>query len=368
MFLNKIILTNFKNYEQENFTFSPQINGIVGLNGVGKTNLLDAIYYLCLTKSRFFALDPDVMLKGQDFFRVEGVFTKEGKTEKIVAKVQPRKKKVFERGDVPYKSLSQHVGQFPVVMITPDDTDLAREGSETRRRFMDITLSQCNQTYLHSLMDYNKILEQRNAILRGLDYMYTAEDSIPLLDIYEEQMEEPALAIYQTRRIFVQNFATVFADLYKRISGDRENVTCVYDSQLHFQDFAKLIRSNRAKDLVLKRTVTGIHKDDLLFTMDDKSVKRFGSQGQLKSFVLSLKLAQYELLKDIKKVEPILLLDDIFDKLDENRVRNLLELLIERGFGQIFITDTDEKRLESIVKTLNTDFKKITIDNGKILN
>jgi DNA replication and repair protein RecF len=216
-------------------------------------------------------------------------------------------------------------------------------------------------------MDYNKILEQRNAILRGLDYMYTAEDSIPLLDIYEEQMAEPALAIYQTRRIFVQSFATVFADLYKRISGDRENVTCVYESQLHFQNFAQLIRSNRAKDLVLKRTVTGIHKDDLLFTMDDKSVKRFGSQGQLKSFVLSLKLAQYELLKAIKNVEPILLLDDIFDKLDENRVRNLLELLIERGFGQIFITDTDEKRLESIVKTLNTDFKKITIENGKVL-
>jgi DNA replication and repair protein RecF len=180
-------------------------------------------------------------------------------------------------------------------------------------------------------------------------------------------MEEPALAIYQTRRMFVHNFTSVFAEFYKKISGDRENVTCVYESQLHFQDFCKLIRSNRAKDLVLKRTVTGIHKDDLLFTMDDKSVKRFGSQGQLKSFVLSLKLAQYELLKEIKEVNPILLLDDIFDKLDENRVRNLLELLIERGFGQIFITDTDEKRLESIVKTLNTDFKKFTIQDGKIL-
>ena len=366
MHLEKLILTHFKNYASQNFTFCERINCFVGLNGTGKTNLLDAIYYLCMSKSYFLSSDLDVILRGADFMRLEGHFKRQNKAEKIVAKVQARKKKVLEKNDVVYAALSEHIGFLPVVLFAPDDTLLAKEGSEERRRFVDTALSQIDNQYLINLIFYNKILEQRNALLKKKD-IPTTENKLPLaknqdsteqlLDVYDKQMSEPARYIYEKRKNFIDEFIPIFNKVYNHISGGRESVRIMYQSPLIEDSLTKLLRNSREKDRILQRTTVGIHKDDFIFDIDDKPLKRFGSQGQLKSFVIGLKLAQFEILRGVKKEIPILLLDDIFDKLDDTRVENLLQLIVNQPFGQIFISDTHEERINDIVKNLNTDFK-----------
>ena len=365
MHIEKITLTNFKNYASQTFTFGERINAFVGLNGMGKTNLLDAIYYLCMCKSHFLASDSDVILRGADFLRVEGLIQKKKQREKIVAKVQARRKKVFERNDVPYSVLSDHIGFLPVVMIAPDDTELVKEGSEGRRRFLDNTLSQLDNNYLTNLIYYNRILEQRNSLLKkSLDEGVNKElDN--LLTIYDSQLLPSAAYIFKKRKQFIQDFEPVFNEIYQKIADLRETVMIEYESQLNSENRDKDLWTNsREKDKILQRTTIGIHRDDLVFGMGDKSVKKFGSQGQLKSFVIALKLAQYEILRGVKTESPILLLDDIFDKLDENRVRNLLQLILNQSFGQIFITDTHEVRMNAILESSDTDFKVFFIDNG----
>ena len=365
MHIEKITLTNFKNYASQTFTFGERINAFVGLNGMGKTNLLDAIYYLCMCKSHFLASDSDVILRGADFLRVEGVIQKKKQREKIVAKVQARRKKVFERNDVPYSVLSDHIGFLPVVMIAPDDTELVKEGSEGRRRFLDNTLSQLDNNYLTNLIYYNRILEQRNSLLKkSLDEGVNKElDN--LLTIYDSQLLPSAAYIFKKRKQFIQDFEPVFNEIYQKIADLRETVMIEYESQLNSENRDKDLWTNsREKDKILQRTTIGIHRDDLVFGMGDKSVKKFGSQGQLKCFVIALKLAQYEILRGVKTESPILLLDDIFDKLDENRVRNLLQLILNQSFGQIFITDTHEVRMNAILESSDTDFKVFFIDNG----
>lgn len=379
MYLEKLILTHFKNYASQSLTFSEGINCFVGLNGMGKTNLLDAIYYLCMCKSYFLSSDLDVIqfnsehsdsniiesIKRADFMRLEGHFQKNNRREKIVAKVQPRKKKMIEKNDVLYAGLSDHIGFLPVVMFAPDDTLLAKEGSEERRRFIDTALSQIDNQYLTNLIFYNKILEQRNALLKKIDE--NGSDTEGVLDVYDQQMNDPAQYIFEKRRAFIDIFTPVFNTIYRKISGEREAVKIIYKSFLVGDSLTNLIKKSREKDRILQRTTVGIHKDDLMFEIDDKPLKRFGSQGQLKSFVISLKLAQYEILRGAKQETPILLLDDIFDKLDDERVSNFLQLIVNQSFGQIFITDTHAGRINDIIKKLHPNFKIFIIEKGDVV-
>lgn len=366
MHLKKLILTNFKNYELQEISFSQQLNGFVGKNGMGKTNMLDAIYYLCMCKSQFGIIDRFVKRHEADFFRLEGHFLRKEKKENIIAKVIPRKRKDIERNKVVYKKLSEHVGLLPIVFIAPDDTMIVKEGSEERRRFLDNTLSQLDSQYLEYLILYNRILQQRNASLKKMAAERTYNEA--LIQVYNAQLLQPARYIHQKRKTFLQNFSPIFQQFYEKISGGTEAVSCTYQSKLNDMDLAELLEEAMEKDRILQRTTVGTHKDDLVFKINGFPLKKFGSQGQLKSFVLALKLAQYELLKQEKEVPPILLLDDIFDKLDENRVQHLIQLLLENDFGQIFITDTHEQRLEEIVQKFSEDYRMFVIEHGAVKN
>ncbi|MCC6725924.1 MAG: DNA replication and repair protein RecF, partial [Saprospiraceae bacterium] len=347
MHLQQIKLTNFRNYEFETVEFSERLNLISGLNGMGKTNLLDAVYYLCMSKSHFQSTDKNVVRKGEGFFRLEGQFFIE-KSEKVVAKVIPGKQKTFERNDAPYTRLSDHVGFLPVVFLAPDDTALALEGSEERRRFIDNTLCQLDPLYLDALVNYNRILDKRNAALKKFGEQGSFNPI--LLETYNSQLEPTALLIYEKRHWFIGQFQPVFNMFYKNISDEAEPVECEYHSQLAGSNFMELLEKSVEKDRFLERTTVGIHKDDLVFSMKSFPLKRFASQGQLKSFVLAMKLAQNELLRQQKNKKPLLLLDDLFDKLDDKRVAQLIELLVKGDFGQVFITDTHPERAEDMAK------------------
>jgi DNA replication and repair protein RecF len=361
--LKNIILTNFKNYESQALEFSPFLNCFSGFNGMGKTNILDAIYYLCLIRSRFGLLDHGLCRKGTDFFRLEGHFQRAQDTARIVAKVQPRKKKQIECNDVPYPTISDHVGQFPVVFIGPDDTTIISEGSEERRRFVDNTLSQLSADYLRKLMQYNKLLQQRNALLKQGAEQRRFDQA--LMHIYDEQLVPLGMALYRYRVDFMDNFSPLVQQTYARIAGDQESIALAYQSALHTHTLAELLSSSREKDKQLQRTSEGIHRDDLALQINGMPLKRFGSQGQLKSFVLALKLAQYKYLEQEKKIKPMLLLDDIFDKLDALRVAQLLQLLHMNNFGQVFITDTDEIRVSGIIREFDADFRHYRINSGQ---
>lgn len=364
MEITQLILTNFKNYEKESFQFSPQINCLVGRNGMGKTNLLDSIYYLCMGKSYFVPNDRYLSLHDTDFFRLEGHFQRETKSEKIVAKVIPQKKKELERNDIAYAKLSEHIGFLPVVIIIPDDTLLATEGSEARRRFLDNTICQLDPLYLKHLIQYQKVLRQRNAALKQMGESGRFQES--LLEVYDLQLQAPGLYINQKRENFVEDFNPILAEMYQTISGGAERANCRYRSPLQKEpDLLELLRRHREKDRVLHRTTTGPHRDDLVFNLDDLPLKRYASQGQLKSYILALKLAQYELIKQNKNQRPLLLLDDIFDKLDHHRVDQLLALLLNGDFGQIFITDTDQKRVSQMIESKDCNYREFLITKGK---
>jgi len=357
--LKKIKLTNFKNYPSATFEFDDKLNCIVGNNGMGKTNLLDSIYYLCMGKSHFSLPDKNVVLHQEDFFRLEGNFLLNDNKHKLVAKVIPGKKKVIENNDVPYQKLMEHIGLFPVVMIVPDDTRLATEGSEGRRKFLDNALSQLDKEYLLQLVRYHSLLKQRNAALKQFAKSKTFD--YKLIKTYSEQMASPAKIIFDKRKVFVENWLPEFLKLYALISGESEQVDCKYVSKLSEADFMYLTEEAEEKDRILARTTVGIHKDDLDFQIEGYPLKKFASQGQLKSFVLAAKLALYEILKSTKKCSPIFLLDDIFDKLDKHRVKHLLKLLIDKEIGQVFISDTHEDRVVEIVKEFDVSHKRFVI-------
>lgn len=330
---------------------------------MGKTNLLDAIYYLCMGKSYFNTPDSLMAKHGEAFFRLEGHFERNGKKERIVAKVIPRKKKELERNGLAYQRLSEHVGLLPVVMIAPDDTYLVREGSEARRSFLDNTLSQIDNAYLNQLITYNKLLKQRNALLKQFGEHGRYDRA--MVEVYDQQMLAPAQAIHNARSAFMQGFQPLVQQAYAQISGEAESIDCTYRSKLTDTPFSALLAEAAEKDRILQRSTVGPHKDDLVFEIGGYPLKRFASQGQLKSFVLSLKLAQYQVLREEKKVPPLLLLDDIFDKLDGQRVTQLLRLLQQQAFGQAFITDTDETRLSAIIRETGQPFLKYRITQGQ---
>jgi len=360
--LDKLTLAHFKNYSQQDLSFSPRVNAFVGLNGMGKTNLLDAIYYLCMTKSNFSLPDSAVIQHDADFFRLDGHFTRHDRSERIVAKIQPRKKKVIERNRVPYDKLSEHIGLLPVVFITPDDTLLVTEGSEIRRRFLDNTLSQIDTVYLNHLIVYNRLLKQRNALLKKWGDQGGYDRN--LLQVYDQQMLEPANYIFEQRMAFAKKVTPLFQAMHQQISGGYETVGLAYQSQLQKQSLAQWWQDNAEKDRILQRTTAGIHKDDFHFTIHDHALKRYASQGQLKSYVLALKLAQFKMLHTDPNLPPILLLDDIFDKLDTRRVTQLLELLVDGRFGQIFITDTHQDRTAAIIRELDAPFQRFLVEEG----
>ncbi|GGF74318.1 DNA replication/repair protein RecF [Wenyingzhuangia marina] len=356
MHLQKLSLVNYKNITSENFDFDAKINCFIGNNGVGKTNVLDAIYYLSYTKSYFNAVATQNIKHGEEFFLIEGDYLLEDeRLEKIVCSLKKGTKKIVKRNGKSYEKFSDHIGNFPLVIISPSDRDLIIEGSETRRKFMDGVISQQDNTYLQNLVNYNKILTQRNALLK----YFAANRTFDALNlsVYNEQLLELSDYIYEKRVWFLKEFAPIFNECYQEISNSKEEVGLLYKTQLDEAPLLELFEQNLGKDRMLQYTSVGIHKDDLQFELNGYPIKKFGSQGQQKSYLIALKLAQFEFMKQVTGKKPILLFDDIFDKLDENRVTQVINLVNKDHFGQIFITDTHGDRTENVVKRTDQPYK-----------
>lgn len=355
MILNSLSLLNYKNFESQDFSFDHKINCFVGANGIGKTNVLDAIYHLSFGKSYFNPIASQNIRHGEEFFVVEGVFEKEHREEKIVVSLKKGQKKMIKRNSKAYEKFSDHIGFIPLVIISPADRDLIIEGSDTRRKFIDSVISQSDKNYLHQLISYHKVLQQRNALLKyfALNNTFNAQT----LEVYNEQLHGYGSEIFSIRKAFLDTFIPIFKTRYNAISNHQEPVNLSYKSDLFDDDLNTLLKSNINKDKALQYTSVGIHKDDLNFEIDGFPIKKFGSQGQQKSFLIALKLAQFDFIKQKGGVSPILLLDDIFDKLDENRVAQIIELVDNENFGQLFISDTHAERTENIIKQVHQSYK-----------
>nr|WP_288932935.1 DNA replication/repair protein RecF [uncultured Allomuricauda sp.] len=355
MFLRHLSLVNYKNFDSKTLEFDPVINCLVGDNGVGKTNVLDAIYHLCFGKSYFNPVSTQNIMHGTDFFVVEGEFEKLNRTEKILCSFKKGTKKVIKRNGKPYEKFSEHIGFLPLVIISPSDRDLILEGSETRRKFMDGVISQSDKVYLQNLIKYNKVVSQRNSLLKYFAANRTFDRDT--ISIYNEQMNTLGTAIHQKRVEFIESFLPIFKEQYQNISEKDEQIDLSYESQLSDDSLLNLLEKNIEKDRALQYTSVGVHKDDLSFTIAGHPIKKFGSQGQQKSFLIALKLAQFHFIKQLADTTPILLLDDIFDKLDENRVSHIVGLVKDDNFGQIFISDTHADRTEDVVKNIHQSYK-----------
>jgi DNA replication and repair protein RecF len=342
--LKHISLTQFKNYQHRVINFKERIIGISGRNGVGKTNLLDAIHYLCFTKSYFTRLDGNNVLQGHGGFRLEGEFEIWDKQEKAICILRENGKKEFSINDQVYEKFSQHIGHYPCVIIAPDDIQVITGGSDERRRFIDTLLSQLDADYLQQLIAYNKILQQRNSLLRS--FTETGSRDLSLLSVLDGQLLKPGEKVFEKRREFLVSFLPLAKQFYNEISKQFENINLFYNSELLQASFAELLNANQSKDMIAMRTVSGIHRDDLEFNLNEQPFKNIASQGQRKSLLFALKLAETEVLKKEKGFAPLLLLDDVFEKLDEDRIANLLQRVCVENDGQVFITDTDRKRLE----------------------
>ena len=359
MFLRHLSLVNYKNFDSKTLEFDPVINCLVGDNGVGKTNVLDSIYHLCFGKSYFNPVSTQNIKHGTDFFVVEGEFEKNERTEKILCSFKKGTKKVIKRNGKPYEKFSEHIGFLPLVIISPSDRDLILEGSETRRKFMDGVISQSDKVYLQNLIKYNKVVTQRNSLLKYFAANRTFDKDT--LSIYNEQMNTLGTAIHQKRVEFIESFLPIFIEQYHNISEKDEQIDLSYESQLSDESLLELLKQNIDKDRALQYTSVGVHKDDLSFTIAGHPIKKFGSQGQQKSFLIALKLAQFHFIKQLADTTPILLLDDIFDKLDENRVSHIVGLVKDENFGQIFISDTHADRTENVVKNIHQSYKIFTL-------
>ena len=355
MHLSHISLINFKNYDQLELDFSNKINCFVGDNGTGKTNLLDAIYYLSLTKSYFNSLDSQNIRHGEEQFMIQAEFMREGMDEKILCGVQRNKKKIFKRNKKEYTKLSEHVGLLPVVMISPADSSLITEGSDERRKFMNAVISQFDGEYLDGMIRYNRALGQRNVLLK--QFHRSGSYQPDQLEIWDEQLISHGEYIYQKRSAFITDLLPIFQTYYETVSGGKEQVGLVYRSQLQEKDLRTLLKDHGHKDRVLQYTTAGIHKDDLEMTLSDFPIKRIGSQGQQKTFLVALKLAKFDFIRKVNGFHPILLLDDVFDKFDASRVKQIIKLVSDHEFGQIFITDTSPERIKNILHDLTIDYK-----------
>jgi DNA replication and repair protein RecF len=357
--LTNISLTQFKNYRSRSFEFNERIVCICGNNGTGKTSLLDAIHYLCFTKSYFIRSDNNIVQQGQNGFRVEGNFLLNGKEEKAICILRETGKKEFSVNGESYEKFSQHIGHYPCVIIAPDDAQLIIGGSEERRKFLDALLSQLDAGYLKNLITYNKILQQRNALLRSFAETGTLDFS--LLDVLDEQLIAPGTQIFETRKVFLANFLPQVRQLYQDIAKQKEDVNFLYNSELLQTSFEELLKISRQKDCRAQRSTCGIHRDDIETYLGKLHFRNIASQGQRKSLLFALKLAELEILKKEKGFPPLLLLDDVFEKLDEGRIANLLQKVCVENDGQVFITDTNRERVEQHLESLVQAYQLIEL-------
>ncbi len=348
--LEKIVISDFRNIALQELEFSPNINCISGNNGEGKTNLLDAIYYLSMTKSAFAASDRFNFRHGTDEFSLSGIYRMDnGLSSRFAMKISSKGEKKLRRDDKPYGRVSEHIGVLPVVMVSPSDNSLVSDSGEERRRFVNSVLSQMDREYMSAMQHYNRLLQQRNRMLKEPEVDRT------LLEVIDMRMSALAGPIHDARRRFVDDIRPVVAEYYKALSGDTEQVDIRYESELSSSSLEDILASSFEKDRILKYTGSGIHRDDFVFMMNGHPIRRYGSQGQQKSFLVSLKFAQYEIMKRNYGFPPVLLLDDVFDKLDMSRISNLLQMVASKDFGQIFITDSNKVRMSGIVDELTQD-------------
>jgi len=365
--IESIELTNFKNYERSSATFSSGFNIITGNNGQGKTNMLDGIYLLCMTKSYFQYSEKNLVRFDEDFFRIDGYFSRKGTRNRVVCKYKLPGSKSISIDDKDVKKYSSVIGRFPAVIIAPGDINLIEEGSEERRKYLDIAICQGNSSYLEELNKYNKLLKQRNSLLKKINSEQRNQDE--LLDFFNEEMAIISVSVQSARKKFAEEIEEGYNDIYNKISGGNEAVSFKYlpDCDGDKDAFIRLYQQNLKKDIILERTTHGIHKDDIEFMLEGQPVKRVGSQGQIKSTIFAAKLSQYNWIKKAAGTKPILLLDDIFDKLDHLRVTSLLKLLDSEEYGQVFITDTYSERITSIIPQLQKNFASFQINKGNIL-
>jgi len=363
MILKQLSIINYKNITQAELDLSPKINCFIGNNGMGKTNLLDAVYYLSFCKSCYNPIDSQIIRHDTDVCVIQGKYDFEsGSTDEIYCGIRRGRKKQFKRNKKEYERLSDHIGLIPLIMISPSDNELITGGSEERRRFMDIAISQSDKEYMYALMRYSKALQQRNSLLKNDEQFI--DDT--LLDLWEEQMVESGNVVYQKRKTFIQELTPFFNYFYSKISHSKEVVSFDYNSQLSVVDFNQKLRSIRMRDITIGHTTAGIHRDELVMLLDGYPIKKVGSQGQNKTYFVSLKLAQYKYSFETGKRKPILLLDDIFDRLDAERVSEIVKLVSGDEFGQIFISDTNRESLDDLLKTTQNQYHIYSVVNGDI--
>ena len=360
MYLKKLVLINFKNIAQAEITLSERLNCFVGDNGAGKTNVLDAVYYLSMSKSALTMTDGQSVRHGEDFFVVEGTYAGDsGSNDTVNCSFLRRSGKVLKLNGKEYDRMADHVGRFPVVMVSPQDSVLITDAAEERRRYLNAFLSQLDRDYLASLMRYNAVLAERNRFLKS-------SSDEQMLQIYDMQLADHAARIYERRRDIIDRMRPLVAEFYRRLSGDREQVEIEYRSELASASMGELLLASRERDIVNGFTTSGVHRDDMSLRIGGYPLRKYGSQGQQKSFLMSLKLAQYRILAEVCGERPLLLLDDLFDKLDTSRVENLLTLVAGDDFGQIFITDCNRSRLETILSRAGEKYALFTVEGGDI--
>ena len=357
--VNKITITQYKNYDLATFDFKERVIGICGLNGKGKTNLLDAVYYCCFTKSYFSKTDGLNVQFDKDGFRLETLFENNKEIQKLVCIHRGAGKKELLLNDAPYEKMSQHIGKFPAVMVAPDDIELIMGGSEERRRFVDTVISQMDAEYLSQLIQYTKVLQQRNSLLKR--FAEQGKTDWPLLEVLDEQLIAPGNFIFTKRKNFTAALIPLVQQFYHQIADNDELVSLQYESQLNTGSFESVLNEFRQKDFILQRTNGGIHKDDIGMQLNGQSFKNTASQGQRKSLLFALKLAEFELLKQNKGFAPLLFLDDVFEKLDDNRMNHLLHWVCNENTGQVFITDTHKERLEQAFQSLAVNYQVIEL-------
>ena len=355
VFLKKISIINYKNILDKEYELDPKINCFVGDNGVGKTNILDAVYHLSMGKSYFNVKNDQLINRGKDYMLVDGVFELNNKNESIVFSLKIGEKKVLKRNGKPYKKFSNHIGLIPVVLISPYDNDLINEGSSERRKFIDSIISQNDKEYLINLIAYTRVIQNRNKLLK--QYNKSVDFDLDTIRVYDDQIYKLSGPIFKARDKFIKEFTPLVLEKYKNISDDKEKISIEYKSDLINNNIENLIKDSFQKDVILQYTSVGLHKDDFIFNIDENRIKRFGSQGQQKSFLIALKLAQFDYLKNKTGNSPILLMDDIFDKLDLMRVKRIVEIVNSTNFGQLFLSDTDKERIEKVLSSLNLSSK-----------
>ncbi len=360
MQISELHLVNYRNYPEADLEFAQQIVVFTGKNGSGKTNLLDAIHYLAFCKSFLNPIDSQNIRNEEPFFLIQGNFLNEEKKEAIYCGIKRGQKKQFKRNNKEYERLSEHIGLVPLVVISPSDIALITEGSEERRRFMDSVISQYDKPYLENLIRYGKVLQQRNAYLRS------GQSNSEMLDIWDEQLAHYARPVFEARQSFLKRIRPHFQEVYSFITNSSESVELSYESKLFQSDPYELLQQTREKDRIMQYTTSGIHKDDLGMLIHGFPLRKYASQGQQKSFLIALKLAQFDVLSDVKQMKPLLLLDDIFEKLDQERITALMTLVSKQHFGQIFITDSHPERIAEILQGIQATFDHFVVHQGTV--